>query len=421
MTESVCVHGLGYIGLPTAAVLAHQGYDVTGYDTNGDVRREVAEGRLHFEEIGLESLVRSVVDAGKLSVTTEVPPADYHLICVPTPLTEANQPNLSYVKSAAVEVSEALRKDDTVITESTVPPGTSHEVIRPILERSNNREAGKSFGLAYCPETVLPGDLLSELRKNDRVIGGIDDRSRNKGMKLYRSFCEGKLYCTDLTSAEFVKLVQNASRDVEIAFANQIARLAREFDAKPSEIIRLANTHPRVEMLSPGPGVGGHCLPVDPWFLTDSDADTSLIETARQINDSMPGYVVSIVQSEIELTPEKKVAVLGIAYKGNVSDTRNSPAVRIIELLEQQAKSIEASPSVSLTDPYVSDNVYNIRSVEDALSGADIAVLVTDHDEYRELQPGPVSEWMEGRVIIDMRNLLNAEQWERAGFTVQQL
>jgi UDP-N-acetyl-D-mannosaminuronic acid dehydrogenase len=414
MNERVCVHGIGYIGLPTASVLAQQGYEVVGYDIDENVRERVKNRKFDFREIGLEELVTDALNSGRLRISETIEPAEYHLICVPTPLGEDNNPDLTAIKDAVNNIAGTLRATDVVITESTVPPGTSVDLIQPILAKKMPND---TVGLVYCPETVLPGNILTELRENDRILGATTERARQRATELYASFCEGEIYQTDPTTAEFVKLVQNTSRDIDIAFANQVARLAHTYDVNSREIVALANTHPRVEMLSPGPGVGGHCLPVDPWFLMEEEMNPSLIATARKVNEQMPRYVVSVLEETLGDLAGRKIALLGVAYKANVSDARNSPALRIAEELRGVSGDAKQVPDIALTDPYVSTQLYNLQSTQDALDGADAAVIVTAHDKYTRLEATQVATWMDGNVVIDTRNILDRNAFEKMGFS----
>jgi|AntDeeMetagen134_2_1112570.scaffolds.fasta_scaffold00930_8 UDP-N-acetyl-D-mannosaminuronic acid dehydrogenase len=433
--SSVCIHGLGYIGLPTAAVLAEAGHDVFGYDVDVELLDALERGELDVDEPGLDAVIASALD-GSLSVTREVVPADYHLICVPTPLEEGCA-ELSYVEAAGEAVATVLRPGDTVILESTVPPRTTVEVLGPVLERSG-LDVGE-FSLAYSPETVLPGNVIAELHDNDRAIGGVDAASVDAAAALYGSFVEGELRTmTDPTLAEFVKLLQNTYRDVNIALANEVAMIADDYDLDSREAIGLANHHPRVDLHQPGPGVGGHCIPIDPLFLGQGSDRLDLIERARAINDGMAEYVTDLLETHLGSIAGTNVAILGVAYKGNVADARESPGLRLAETLQRRARAThapgtegtggaggagatETSIDVRLHDPHVTDSHLALESLQDALSGADAAVIATDHDEYATLDPNEVAAQLGTAIVIDAKGILDAAVWEAAGVTVVEL
>jgi len=427
--SSVCVHGLGYIGLPTAAMLANHGHDVFGYDADESVRAELQDAETPFDEPGLREFFTRALDAGNLEIVDEVVPADYHVICVPTPFdAEAKTADLSYVRAVGRAVAPVLREGDTVVLESTVPPGTTVEELQPLLEASG-LDAGEEFALAHSPETVLPGDIIAELQANTRVVGGIDDSSVESAVDLYESFVDGEIRETrDPTVAEFVKLVQNTSRDVNIALANEIARLAYDYGIDSREAIELANDHPRVDILRPGPGVGGHCLPIDPWFLGADSDELDLISTARNVNDGMVEFVIELLEAELTAFDDAKVAVLGVAYKGNVSDTRMSPGLRLARTLTSQERTPLAADGgsgvcreIALQDPHVTDPTLDLTDLESATEDADAIVLATDHDEYEQLDPGQLRERMANTVVIDTKAILDSDEWRSAGFTLRRV
>jgi UDP-N-acetyl-D-mannosaminuronic acid dehydrogenase len=427
--SSVCVHGLGYIGLPTAAMLANRGHDVFGYDADESVRAQLKDAETTFDEPGLGEYLRQAIDAGTLEIVDEVVPADYHVICVPTPFdADAKTADLSYVRAVGRSVAPVLREGDTVVLESTVPPGTTVEELQPLLEESG-LDAGEEFALAHSPETVLPGDIIAELQANTRVVGGIDDSSVESAVDLYESFVDGNIRETrDPTVAEFVKLIQNTSRDVNIALANEIARLAYDYGIDSREAIELANDHPRVDILHPGPGVGGHCLPIDPWFLGADSGALDLISTARNVNDGMVEFVIELLEAELTAFDDAKVAVLGVAYKGNVSDTRMSPGLRLARTLGSQEQTPLAADGgagvcreIALHDPHVTDPTLDLTDLESATEDADAIVLTTDHDEFEQLDPGQLRERMADTVVVDTKAILDSDEWRSAGFTVQRV
>ncbi|QLG61094.1 nucleotide sugar dehydrogenase [Halorarum salinum] len=417
MTEaipSICVHGLGYVGLPTAAILANSGHEVAGFDVDPDHRRNLENGDFTFEEPDLERFVDRAISDG-LSIASEPEPADFHVICVPTPYDrDLDRTDLSSVEAAGETVAELLRPGDAVILSSTVPPGTTAGRLRKIIERKE-LSVTEDILLGYSPETVLPGNTLTELRENDRLVGTVNGRSPDRIVALYDAFVSGDVRITDATTAECVKLIQNAYRDVNIAFANEVAKLAHEFGIDSRKAIGFANEHPRVDILHPGPGVGGHCIPIDPLFLTYDNDIPMLIETARAVNDGMAGFVAELLEAALDGVAGSTVTVLGMAYKGGVADTRESPSFMLANRLEESSVG-----GVRFSDPYVKAGSINreVLSLSESLEGSDAAVIVTDHPEYGALDPGAFANWMDGRVIVDARAMLDEERWEAAGFDV---
>ncbi|WP_144920720.1 nucleotide sugar dehydrogenase [Halorubrum salsamenti] len=427
--STVCVHGLGYIGLPTAAMLANSGHDVRGYDVDEGLVATLRGGDVSLNEPGLSEFVSRALDGGGLTVVDEVRPAEYHLVCVPTPFDEAERrADLEYIRAASRAIRPVLREGDTVILESTVPPGTTASQMRPILEESG-LSADDEFGLAHCPETVLPGNIIAELRANDRIVGGMTDEATAASVALYESFVDGEIRTTDgPTTAEFVKLIQNTFRDVNVGLANEIARLAHDYGIDSREAIEMANGHPRVNLLRPGPGVGGHCLPIDPWFLGDGSDNLDLIAAARRVNDGMVGFVVELLE---ELLPEldgKRVAVFGAAYKGNVDDTRMSPGLKLARELQHGSKQLKPATDggagrveVAVHDPYVEDPTLNLEDATTAVTGAHALVITTDHDEFEELDPNRLAERMAESNVVDTKGILDADRWRQAGFSVRRV
>ncbi|MDB2252498.1 nucleotide sugar dehydrogenase [Halorubrum ezzemoulense] len=428
--STVCVHGLGYIGLPTAAMLANYDHEVYGYDADPKVTAQLADGDVHIDEPGLRAFVTQARESGQLEIVDEVVPAAYHVICVPTPFDEEQkEADVSYIESSGKGIVPVLQEGDTVILESTVPPGTTENTLQPILEESG-LNAGSDFALAHCPETVLPGDIIAELQENNRIIGGINGDSTQAATQLYKSFVEGEIRSTnDVTTAEFVKLIQNTYRDTNIALANEIAKLAADYDINSREAINLANEHPRVDILRPGPGVGGHCLPIDPWFLGANSNQLDLIKTARQVNDGMVDYIKQRLINELGDLRGKKIAILGVAYKGDVGDTRMSPGLSLAQSLQQEEETAaiatdggcDKPEEVAIHDPHVDDDVLNLLDLEDATGSADAVVIATDHTEYENLPVALIADWMSGNTIVDTKGILSRESWEAKGFSVQSI
>jgi UDP-N-acetyl-D-mannosaminuronic acid dehydrogenase len=423
----ICVHGIGYIGLATAALFANNGHDVVGYDPDEELVEELRAGNPRTTEAELREYVLDALDAG-LEPSTEVVEADCHIVCVPTPYeADSKRADLSYVEMSGRTVAEYLREDDMVILESTVPPGTTEEVLAPILAASE-LTPGEDFSLAHCPETVLPGNIAHELVHNDRIIGGIDDESADKTIALYESLVEGDIHrAPDATTAEFVKLSQNAYRDVNIAFANELARVANDYGISSRDAIDLANVHPRVDVLNPGPGVGGHCLPIDPWFLGQFSDSLDLIATARRVNDGMVDFVVELLDGELGSLDDASVAVLGVAYKGNVDDARHSPGLRLVERLTAAGpREVGAAAAdggqlvgdvdVRVHDPHVRTDAVDLVDLDTALDGADAMVVAAGHDAFRDVDPAEAADLMDGRVVVDGFSILDADAWRDAGF-----
>jgi UDP-N-acetyl-D-mannosaminuronic acid dehydrogenase len=417
--RKICVLGLGYIGLPTASTFATHGLQVVGVDINQHVVSQLKQGELHIYEPGLRTLVQAALLSANLVIELEPQPADAFIIAVPTPIKENKQADLSYVISAAESIVPHLRSGSLVVLESTSPPRTTVDVVLPILERSGLK-AGTDFSLAYTPERVLPGQILRELIENARVIGGIDRISAEAGRDLYSIFVRGEIILTDATTAEMVKLMENTYRDVNIAVANEFARLADHFGVDVWEAIMLANRHPRVNILNPGPGVGGHCISVDPWFLVEAAPEISpLIRTARQVNDGQPEFVASLVNRALGGLAGRRVSALGLAYKADVDDLRESPAIEICHLLAK------AGADLTAYEPYKpefsQDGFKTVATLAAALEGAEALVLLVSHSALRNLQPQVVAQLTSARTVIDCVNVWPTVEWEAAGFRVFRL
>ena len=406
----VCVLGLGYIGLPTASVLAANGYRVIGVDVNPHVVETINRGEIHIEEPGLEMMVQAAVKSGRLEAVTEPVEADIFIIAVPTPITETKTADMNFVKAAAKAIVPHLKPGNLVLLESTSPPGTTRDLVAPILAESE-LEIGRELFVAHCPERVLPGKILQELIENHRVIGGLTPTCADQARALYATFVAGQIHLTDATTAEMVKVMENTYRDVNIALANELARLSEGLSISAWDVVRLANLHPRVNLHQPGPGVGGHCISVDPWFIVEQAPETAkLIHLARQINDAVPHRVASVITSSLEGIKDPKVTVLGVAYKGNVDDTRESPALEVLHDLTK------AGIRVGIYDPHVQNFEYELQSLEDAFQDSDLAVLLAPHNEYKALEPSAIGKLMRNRAVFDTRNHVNLDLWTQAGF-----
>ena len=410
---AVCVIGLGYIGLPTAAMFASCGVRVRGVDINKHVVRVLNNGSVHISEPGLNALVQVARAAGNLKIASSLGEADAFIIAVPTPLEEGKRADLRFVVAATEAIVPWLRQGNLVVLESTSPPRTTVELVAPILQRSGLR-AGTDFHLCYSPERVLPGQILRELIENPRVIGGIDRESAEIAKGLYAMFVRGDILLTDPTTAEMIKLMENTFRDVNIAIANEFARLADRQGINVWEAIGLANRHPRVDILRPGPGVGGHCISVDPWFLVESAPDLAkVIRQARNVNDEQPAFVVSLLKRVLGRLRGRRIAVLGLAFKADVDDLRESPSIGIAKLLA------EAGASVSTYEPNCLDATVDgcaaKISVEGALDGVEAVVLSVAHKELRALSPQLVRKASRARIVLDACGVCDRREWEAAG------
>ena len=412
LEQHICLLGLGYVGLPTAAILAVNGFHVIGVDPKREVVDSINSGEVLLDEVGLKTLVQAAVNSGNLRAQTDPAPADAFIIAVPTPIRDDQSADLSYVEQAARSILPHLRAGNLVVLESTVPPGTTSGMLVGILSESG-LVPGKNLFVAHCPERVLPGRILAELVQNDRVVGGIDDESGERAASIYRRIVEGEVLVVSAVAAELVKLVENASRDVAIAFANEVARISHEQGVDAREVIALANRHPRVNILQPGPGVGGHCIPVDPWFLISAAPEAArLIRTAREINDSQPLWIAERALQELAGVPDPKVSLWGVAYKGNVDDPRETPALKVLTALEKRGV------RVSAVDFHVKRFPRELEDLETSVTGADLILLLTDHREFGFLEPEAIGQRMRRRVLFDTRGCLPRERWQQAGFRV---
>jgi UDP-N-acetyl-D-mannosaminuronic acid dehydrogenase len=422
--KKTCVLGLGYIGLPTACTLANHGLKVIGVDVNLQIVDTLRKGGLHIQEPGLQDMFLKAIKSKKLLVQEKPETADVFIIAVPTPFLEDKKADLSYVISASEMIAPFLRLGNLVILESTSPPRTTLDIVSPILEKSGLR-AGEDFHLVYSPERVLPGRILEELIHNARVIGGINQKSADAGYRLYSIFVKGEIVLTDATTAEMVKLMENTFRDVNIAIANEFSRLADRFEVDIWRAISIANKHPRVNVLSPGPGVGGHCIGVDPWFLVEAAPDiTPLIRTARQVNDEQPDFVLEIVKrgfgiDSLKDLSGKRISVLGLAYKPGIDDLRQSPAVGISRRLS------DYGAIVCAFDPYVMDKkipgIEIAQSWQNAVQNSELIALLVAHDQFKKLPPEELTTITQARVVVDAVNAWSSAAWRTAGFKVLSL
>jgi UDP-N-acetyl-D-mannosaminuronic acid dehydrogenase len=409
-TGRLAILGLGYIGLPTAVAIATRGIEVVGVDINPATVAAVQRGEVPFVEPDLAVGVSGAVAMGRLTATSETPEADAFIIAVPTPFNEDHTADLSYVQRAAEQIAPRLKPGNIVVLESTSPPGTTEKVcgwigaLRPDLRMPHDGENGVDIFIAHCPERVLPGRIMIEIITNDRVVGGLTPRCAEKAASIYRLFAQGEILLTDAASAEMAKLVENAYRDVNIAFANEISLISESLHIDVWEVIRLANRHPRVNILSPGPGVGGHCIPVDPWFIVSAAPQLArLIRTAREVNDHRPHHVAGQVVEKALRFRSPTIACLGLTFKANVDDVRESPAIEVVGLIAEALPDVE----VLVADPYVTtmpktlSGYGNLRleGAYQAVERADIVVLLVEHDPFIAIRHTRLG----GKVVYDTR------------------
>ena len=408
----LAVIGLGYIGLPTAVALATQGVDVIGVDVNPKTVDAVEHGRVPFLEPDLAVGVSGAVAIGRLKATTSTPQADAYIIAVPTPFNPDHTADLSYIRASVEQIAPNLRGGEIVIVESTSPPGTTETVsqwlgeLRPDLRMPHDTDGIGDIHVAHCPERVLPGRIMIEMVTNDRVVGGITPRCAEKAASIYRVFSKGEILLTDAASAEMAKLVENSYRDVNIAFANELSLICDSLKLDVWEVIKMANRHPRVNILTPGPGVGGHCIAVDPWFIVGAAPSLSrLIRTAREVNDSKPHHVATQVLKTVGRFRDPVVACLGITFKANVDDVRESPAREVVGLIADAEPTLD----IRVADPYIDglplelEERSNVRlqRVNEAIADADIVVMLVEHDKFKALS----RNLLEGKVVYDVRGV----------------
>ncbi len=416
--QKVAVVGLGYIGLPTAALIARSGAKVLGIDVSAHVVETVNSGKVHIEEVDLDGLVQGVVARGSLRASLTVEPADVFVIAVPTPVSEGHAPDISYVLNAARTIAPVLKAGDVVILESTSPVGTTEAMrdllagLRPDLKMPHAGNGSADIAIAYCPERVLPGRILVELIDNDRCIGGITPRCARKALSFYRQFVRGACITTSARAAEMVKLVENSFRDVNIAFANELSLIADKAGIDVWEVIGLANRHPRVNILQPGPGVGGHCIAVDPWFIVHADPENArLIRTAREVNLGKTDHVVAKASDLIDAFPNEDIACLGLAFKPNIDDFRESPAVEVAARLARRY-----GRRVKLVEPHAralpmdfAGTEAELIDIDAALARCGIFILLVDHDVFKSV---PLDERAD-KAVYDTRGIWR-DQPERA-------
>ena len=408
--KKICILGMGYIGLPTACMMANNGFDVLGIDINDEIINKLSSGQLHIEEPDLEEIFKKAFNEKKLRVSKLVEKCDVYIIAVPTPVKKSNKAELKYVAQAVEMIEDFVSKGSLVILESTSPPGTTRDIVGGIIAKKTGLIAGKDYFLAFCPERVLPGKIIYELVNNDRVIGGIDEKSADLAKEVYRSFVKGNMYLTTLETSEFVKLAENTYRDINIAFANEISDICEDYKINVWEVIRFANMHPRVNILNPGPGVGGHCIAIDPWFILENiDRRDTLIEKSRNINNSRPYVISEKILDILSGIKNPKVTIFGITYKENVGDTRESPALEIIKEL------IKKGVNISVYDPVVTNFKGKLQNLEDSLKDSDLLLLFVGHEQYKSVSLNYIASLMRNKNIFDTRNFYSQAEVEKAG------
>ncbi|MEY8252940.1 MAG: UDP-N-acetyl-D-mannosamine dehydrogenase [Colwellia sp.] len=414
--KTVSVIGLGYIGLPTAAVIASRGIKVIGVDVNQKAVDTINAGDIHIVEPDLDIVVRGVVSTGNLRATTTPEPAEAFMVAVPTPFHHSDdgshKPNLDYIKSAALAIAPVLEKGNLVILESTSPVGATEKLAawlseaRPDLTFPQDKGDNADIKVAHCPERVLPGYVLQELVSNDRVIGGMSKACSDRAVELYKTFVRGDCIITSARTAEMAKLTENSFRDVNIAFANELSVICDKLKINVWELVKLANRHPRVNILNPGPGVGGHCIAVDPWFIVDScPEEAKIIKQARLTNDAKPYYVIDKITEAADQFKKPVIACLGLAFKADIDDLRESPALQIVEELAKRnvGRVIAVEPNIHESEMPKSlvDAEVQLTSLENALEKANVVVVLVDHKEFKAEDAGQFA----AKVVIDSRGI----------------
>ena len=397
----ICIVGQGYIGLPTAALFAKKGCEVLGVDVNNEIVEKLNQGIAHIEEPGISDAIKNAVEGGHYHASLSPEEADTFIITVPTPYVKEDLScDLSYVISACNSILPVLKKGNVVIIESTIAPMSTDEVIKPIFE-NEGYVIGDDLFLAHCPERVLPGQIMNELVNNNRIVGGITENCSKKAADVYRTFVKGEIIETEAKTAELSKCMENTFRDVNIALANELAKIGAEIGVNALDVIEMANKHPRVNIHSPGPGVGGHCLAIDPYFIYAKAPETAkIIKLARDTNNSMPGFVVENTGKILsKLDPEAiKISILGVAYKGNTDDARESPAFEIINGLKA------AGYEIAIHDPHFDNPDY--FDLDEATKDSSLVLILTDHNEFKDLDYGLLKRNMKTKLIFDTKNII---------------
>ncbi len=400
----ICTMGLGYIGLPTSAMFAKYGTEVVGVDIHPNVVNKLNNGEIHIEEPGLGEVVKEVVANGKFRASLTPEEADVFIISVPTPNhdDEYKSCDLTYVLTATKQVLPFMKKGNIIIVESTIAPRSMDDYVKPLVEEAGFT-VGEDIYLVHCPERVLPGQILHELVHNNRIVGGVTPACAEAGARVYSTFVEGEIIKTNAKTAEMSKLMENTFRDVNIALANELTKICNALDINVLEVIKMANKHPRVNLHYPGPGVGGHCLAVDPYFIVAKAPElANIIKLSRETNVSMPHYVTEKVKELLTGVENPKVAAFGVTYKGNVDDMRESPAMDVIDLIRNEGIAVSAH------DPHVESDFFELHSAEEAVKDAHLILVLTDHDEFKTMNYAALAPYMKKAVVLDTRNCVQA-------------
>lgn len=397
----ICTMGLGYIGLPTSIMFAKHGVDVVGVDVQQHVIESLNNGIIHIEEPGLQEALEEVIEKKKFTAKLSPEQADVFIVAVPTPNKDDQNKScdLTYVLDATRSVLPFLEKGNVLIVESTIAPRTMDDYVKPMVEQAGFT-VGEDVYLVHCPERVLPGQILHELIYNNRIVGGLTDECTEQGAKVYSTFVKGEIIKTDAKTAEMSKLMENTFRDVNIALANELAKVSNNLGIDALKVIEMANKHPRVNLHTPGPGVGGHCLAVDPYFIIAKDPENAkLINLSREINTSMPSYVISKTNELMKKNNGKKITVFGLTYKGNVDDIRESPAMDIYKLLKD-----EKNYDVVAYDPHV-ENDFVINDLDSAIKDTDLVLILSDHNEFKDLSDVKYQN-LDHKIVFDTKNIV---------------
>ncbi|MGR5981413.1 nucleotide sugar dehydrogenase [Bacillus cereus] len=398
----ICVIGLGYIGLPTSAVFAKHGAEVVGVDINSEIVDKLNRGEIHIEEPGLGEIVKEVVNEGLLRASLTPEEADVFIIAVPTPnqKDEHKSCDLTGVLTAVKKIIPYIKKDNVLIVESTIAPRSMNDYVQPLIEEAGFI-VGKDIFLVHCPERVLPGKIMNEIVYNNRIVGGITPTCAQKAAQVYAMFVQGEIVKTDAKTAEMSKLMENTFRDVNIALSNELAKVCNTLEINVLDVIKMANKHPRVNIHQPGPGVGGHCLAVDPYFIVAKAPElTNIIQMSRDTNISMPSYVVENVGQLLKNVEQPKIAMFGVTYKGNTDDMRESPALEVLDLLRRQGY------TVTIHDPYIQEDFFGTLSAEEAVEEADLILILADHEEFKNMDYDRLASKMRQAFLFDTRNCI---------------
>lgn len=397
--------GLGYIGLPTSAMFAKHGAEVVGVDLRPEVIDKLNNGQTHIKEPGLSEVLRDMVNKGVFRASLKPEFADVFIIAVPTPNNEDQYKScdLTYVLNATRRVLPYIKSGNVIIIESTIAPRSMDDYVKPLVEEFGF-SVGEDVYLVHCPERVLPGSILKELIYNNRIVGGVTPNCAKQGANVYKTFVQGEIIQTDARTAEMSKLMENTFRDVNIALSNELTKVCNSLGINVLDVIKMANKHPRVNLHQPGPGVGGHCLAVDPYFIIAQEPRlTNIIQKSRNTNKSMPSYVVDSIKKILKNNIDSKIAVFGLTYKGNIDDMRESPALEVIDLLRA------AGFDISIYDPYINNEFFKISSIEEAVMDANLILILTDHEEFSDLDYDRLANMMKNPVLFDTRNCIRED------------